>query len=203
MHFHTVIAVLWNNKIHPKVSTVPRQPIFPIIVVHLCCSRGTDLLAVQPILLWLSERVLQSEVPTVTTVVALWTCTAVWSADSHNCCGSLNVYCSLKCRQSQLLWLSERVLQSEVPTVTTVVALWTVLQSEVPTVTLVISGTKQTVILFVAYFPFSYKASSLFTQAHNCNSSYCSSHYIQLRNKNILIRLLVIIIIAVYVQKVR
>jgi len=53
-----------------QVSTVPRHPAVPAIVVHLCWSRGTDLLAVQPILLWLSERVLQSEVPAVTLVIS-------------------------------------------------------------------------------------------------------------------------------------
>jgi hypothetical protein len=77
-----------------------------------------------------------------------------------------------------------------------------VLQSEVAALTLVISGSKETLIIFVVYFLFSYKASSLFTQAHKCNSRYCSFHSTLLNNKNILIRQL-IIIIASYVQKVR
>jgi hypothetical protein len=57
-----------NNKIHPDVSTVPRHP--TVIVLHLCCKTGKELLAVQPILLWLSERVLQSELSAVTLVIS-------------------------------------------------------------------------------------------------------------------------------------
>ena len=40
---------------HPELLT------FSLIVVHLYCSTATDLLALQPILFQLSERVLQSE----------------------------------------------------------------------------------------------------------------------------------------------
>jgi len=72
VHSHTVTAVLQrqsSNKIHPAVSTVPRHPTVPDIVVHLCCRKGTEVLAVQPILFWLSECVQQSEIPAVTLVI--------------------------------------------------------------------------------------------------------------------------------------
>jgi hypothetical protein len=36
--------------------------------------------------------------------------------------------------------------------------------------------------MFVVYFLFPYKANRLFTQTHNCNSSYCSCNSIQLHN---------------------
>jgi len=52
-----------SNKIHPAVSTVPRHPTVPVIVVLLCCRKGTEVLAVHSILLWLSECVQQSDIP--------------------------------------------------------------------------------------------------------------------------------------------
>jgi len=52
-----------SNKIHPAVSTVPRHPTVRVIVVHLCCRKGTEVFGVQSILLWLSECVQQFEIP--------------------------------------------------------------------------------------------------------------------------------------------
>jgi hypothetical protein len=54
----------------PAVGTVPCHSTVPVIVVHLCCRKRTELLAVQPILLWFSECVQQFEIPAVTLVIS-------------------------------------------------------------------------------------------------------------------------------------
>jgi hypothetical protein len=47
-----------SSKHLAAVITVPRHLNVLVIAVHLCCKKGTEVLGVQSILLWLSEYVL-------------------------------------------------------------------------------------------------------------------------------------------------